>query len=383
MKIIFLEAVQNFGGARKSTVELARRVQSLGHQVLIVDFWGCCQPFVDAVTKSQLKLQVLDRRQQPFIIASKSKLKYLRNAIQYFFEEKKYRKEFAKIVGDFQPDVVCVNNTKCLNILNPNASYKIDFFARGWFDYRSISFSSKKILKKYRPHFLTVSQSTRQAIYTGKMADMANIKVLTSVIEERIFNDFQPIYKSFSTENPIKILFSGGFLKTKGQHTCVEIATILKRKKVPFKIFLTGIIYKGEDSKRYHKAIVDFIVKHNLESQVEIVLDPPNIMDYFKMCDILIHPSWTEGLPRVALEALAFGKPVIANPVGGVTDVVIHNLTGFITDFNAVEQYADYIARYVNDYELYKLHSASARQLIKQNYLDSNQLENIKRVYPI
>lgn len=116
---------------------------------------------------------------------------------------------------------------------------------------------------------------------------------------------------------------------------------------------------------------------------VEVVVDPPNIMDFFKTTDILIHPSHTEGLPRVYLEAMALGKPVIANAVGGVTDVVIHNFTGFITDFNNIEQYTTYIKKYINNNTLYKSHSSTARVLIKQNYVDSNQYELINKAYPI
>lgn len=383
MKIIFLEAVQDHGGARKSTIELAKRIKSLGHEVLIVDFWGCDQPFVDAVNEAQLNLKILVARKQPFIVKSNSIPKYLWNAIQYFFLEKRYKKIFSKIVNEFKPDIVNVNNIKCLNILNMNSSYSVDFFARGWFDYRSVSFFSRKKLKKNKLRFLTVSQSTRQAIYTGGIAEMGDIKVLTSVIEEQTFNSFQPDYKPFTAENPIKILFSGGFLKSKGQNTCIEIASKLKKMEVPFKMYLTGIIYKGEESNQYYQDVLKLVTKFKLEKQVNVVLDPPDIMSYFKMCDILIHPSWTEGLPRVALEALAFGKPVIANSVGGVTDVVIHNFTGFITDFNDINQYVEYITRYVKNDELYRIHSTSARQLIKQNYLDSHQIEGIKRIYPM
>ena len=147
---------------------------------------------------------------------------------------------------------------------------------------------------------------------------------------------------------------------------------------------LTGIIYKeGKTSEKYYQSILKLIEEHDLKEHIDIVLSPPNILDYFKNTDILIHPSHTEGLPRVGLEALAFGKPIIANPVGGVTDIVIHNFTGFLTDFNNIEQYAEYIIRYVKDPDLYKLHSMAARQLIKQNYLDANQFESIRRIYPI
>ncbi|ATA89102.1 hypothetical protein CGC58_04845 [Capnocytophaga stomatis] len=384
MKIIFLEAVQNFGGARKSTIELAKRIQSLGHQVLIVDFWGCNQPFVQETKSCLLELKVLDPREKPLIISSKSKLKYLCNAVKYFFLERKYKKEFSKIVEEFRPDVVNVNNTKCLNILASNSFYKIEFFARGWFDYKGLSLFTKRILKKYKPQFLTVSQATRQAIFTGGLTNLENIRVFVDVIDSNIFNQYTPSYeKPFNDENPIKLLHSGGFLKTKGQHICIGVARKLKEMNIPFKMCLTGIIYKGEESEKYYHYISNLISKYELQDEVKIVLDPPNIMDYFRETDVLIHPSWTEGLPRVCLEAMAFGKPIIGNAVGGVTDVVIHNFTGFITDFNDLDQYTEYVVKYLKNYDLYKSHSSMSRQLIKQNYLDSDQIQNIKRIYPI
>lgn len=382
MKIIFLEVTQNFGGAQKSTIELAKRLKTLGHQVLIVDLWGCSQSFIDALNKAHLQWIILSPRKEPFIIANSSKVKYIKNIINYFFLQKEYRALFDKVTNEFQPNVVVTHNTKALSLANPKASYKIDFFARTWFDFRSIPYLTEKKLKTYKPRFLTVSQATRQAIFTGGIAELKDIKVLTSVAEDKVFESYTPNYKKFNETNPIKILFSGGFLKTKGQHTCIAVAKKLKDNKIPFKMTLTGIIYKGEISKRYHHFISKLISKYELEEQVKIVLSPPNIMEYFKNTDILIHPSWTEGLPRVGLEALTFGKPIIANPVGGVTDIVIHNFTGFITDFNAVEQYVEYITRYVENPELYKLHSMTARQLIKQNYLDANQFESIEKIYP-
>lgn len=383
MKIIFLEVTQDFGGAQKSTIELAKRLKILGHEVLIVDLWGCSQSFIDAINAAHLQWIVLSPRKEPFIIANKSKIKYYKNIVMYFFIQRKYKMLFEKVTKEFKPDVVVTHNIKALSLLKPKSDYKIDFFARIWFDFRSLSYLSKIKLKTYKPRFLTVSQATRQAVFTGGLAELKDIKVLTSVVEDKIFNSYQPTYKKFDENNPMKILFSGGFLKTKGQHTCIAVAKKLKDKKIPFKMTLTGIIYKGETSKRYHQFILNLITKYELESYVNIVLSPTNIIDYFKNTDILIHPSWTEGLPRVGLEALTFGKPIVANPVGGITDIVIHNFTGFITDFNSVNQYVEYITRYIEEPETYKRHSTTARQLIKQNYSDINQFETIKRIYPI
>jgi glycosyltransferase involved in cell wall biosynthesis len=46
--------------------------------------------------------------------------------------------------------------------------------------------------------------------------------------------------------------------------------------------------------------------------------------------DVLVHSSLREGLPRVVLEALAIGTPVVATAVGGVLDAVTDDVTGLL-----------------------------------------------------
>jgi glycosyltransferase involved in cell wall biosynthesis len=46
--------------------------------------------------------------------------------------------------------------------------------------------------------------------------------------------------------------------------------------------------------------------------------------------DVLALPSWTEGLPVVALEAMAQRRPVVATPVGGTPEVVADGETGLL-----------------------------------------------------
>jgi glycosyltransferase involved in cell wall biosynthesis len=63
--------------------------------------------------------------------------------------------------------------------------------------------------------------------------------------------------------------------------------------------------------------------------------------------DVLLISSRAEGLPMVALEALAHGIPVIANRVGALPDVLQHGRTGWLYDDNldqAVRCLGDFLA---------------------------------------
>jgi glycosyltransferase involved in cell wall biosynthesis len=46
--------------------------------------------------------------------------------------------------------------------------------------------------------------------------------------------------------------------------------------------------------------------------------------------DVVVLSSYTEGFPKVILEALSYGKPVIATEVGGVPEIIRQNKTGLL-----------------------------------------------------
>lgn len=386
MKILFVEAVQNYGGARKSTVELAGRLQENGHGVKIIDFWGTCEPFVQAMEKHNISYSILDKRQTPFILASSNKIKMLSNYMKYLQLLSAYRKKIKLLINDFQPDLVIVNNTKTLSILSKSGSYKIAFFARGWFLPRTVNRFNTILIKKLTDIYIGVSQSTRQAIFSGGFAALEDIYTVPNAIDYTGFlNDFKdreniPNWSDEQADRPFVIMHCGGFLPSKGQHITIEIAKKLKRDKVRFKILLVGIIYQGDASQKYYDKILKQIEEEQLQEYFEIVLNKSDVLEYFGKMDVLLHPSSTEGLPRVVMEAMALGKPVIGNAVGGMTDYILHGFTGYLTNFNSIEDYIKYCGLLQKDKELYGFISNNASGLIGKCYTTDNQIEQLLKI---
>lgn len=63
------------------------------------------------------------------------------------------------------------------------------------------------------------------------------------------------------------------------------------------------------------------VVNRGLGDRVELrghVPMGPELLRLYRECDILLHVSWTEGVPQVLLEAFAAALPSVATAVGGV-----------------------------------------------------------------
>jgi glycosyltransferase involved in cell wall biosynthesis len=67
-------------------------------------------------------------------------------------------------------------------------------------------------------------------------------------------------------------------------------------------------------------------------NRVDCVILPSILKEDFHLNGTVRHLATGEGLPRTILEAMAFGKPVIATKIAGTPEQVLEGETGFIVD---------------------------------------------------
>ncbi|HKJ32590.1 MAG TPA: glycosyltransferase family 4 protein, partial [Balneolales bacterium] len=110
-------------------------------------------------------------------------------------------------------------------------------------------------------------------------------------------------------ESVLKIVFIGRYERRKGIE---ELTSVLKALDVSDRIeyHLIGPI---PDQKKIHRPDV---IYYGLISKQE------NIKNILKSCDVLVCPSYAEGMPTVILEAMASGLAIIATDVGAVNQLV-------------------------------------------------------------
>lgn len=382
MKIAFLTRVFSYGGAEMSTIELAQRIKK-NHEIKFFDIYGCSSAYLDALKENNIELNLLLEPHSAYII-NKHK-SFIINSIRYFFYIFKWyhiKKIVQTKLSEYQADVVLVYDQLCLSYLISlkKKKIKVFFFARTWFVPNQISYLTKIMLKKFTDKIICVSEATRYAMFCGSIASLEKLFVLHNSLNENIINHKKEHLNL--DENTFKIIHSGGFLPSKGQHVALEAAKHLKDMNFDFHLFLCGIIYpgKGEFSKKYYNSLIKYIELNKLHHNVTLVMGRSNIISYIKACDILYFPSSTEGLPRSILEAMILGKPVIANAVGGVTDLILDRFTGLITRYNDPIDYANYAILLKQNNQLYQDISGNAYNLIKTSFSEKLQMSKINEL---
>lgn len=86
---------------------------------------------------------------------------------------------------------------------------------------------------------------------------------------------------------------------------------------------------------------------------------------WFASANLLIHPSYSEGLGSVILEAMAAGLPVIGTRAGGIPDIIEDEYSGLLIEAGNAEALAKAIRRIAGSESLRKQLQVGAREKLK------------------
>ena len=96
-----------------------------------------------------------------------------------------------------------------------------------------------------------------------------------------------------------------------------------------------------------------------------------------KSCDVLVLPSEREGLPRVVLESLASGTPVITSANEGAMEIIEDSINGYVVPIGDSKAIADRIRLLVKNNELLQQLSNNAQKTITTNMSHNKTVQDM------
>ena len=176
------------------------------------------------------------------------------------------------------------------------------------------------------------------------------------------------------TGRGVKIVAVGRLSPEKGFENLLEAMSIVVQQGLDVRLVLLG-----EGGLR--QKLEGQVVRLSLEDRVVMPGFIENASKFFSCFDLLVMPSFTEGLPITLLEAMRARLPVIASSVGGIPDVLEDGVGGILVQPGNVEELAAAITKLVLSPLLRKQLATNSYFVFKQKYSASQMAEAYMKLY--
>jgi glycosyltransferase involved in cell wall biosynthesis len=101
----------------------------------------------------------------------------------------------------------------------------------------------------------------------------------------------------------------------------------------------------------------------------------------FAQATVFVLPSYAEGMPMALLEALSWGIPAIASPVGGIPQVVVNERNGLLIAAGDIDGLAAAMTRLLNDPAWRERLGAAGRATIASGFALDATLARLAQIY--
>jgi N-acetyl-alpha-D-glucosaminyl L-malate synthase BshA len=200
-----------------------------------------------------------------------------------------------------------------------------------------------------------VSKSLKEETYQSFSINK-EIEVIHNFVDTARFRKARKEhFKKAIAPNDEKILIhTSNFRKVKRTE---DVIRIFKRvlDKIPSKLLLVG---DGPERQQLEQLCRDLHICDN----VRFLGKQESVEELLAVSDVFLLPSESESFGLAALEAMACEVPVISTNTGGIPEVNVHGVTGFLSNVGDVEDMAHHTINLLNNSTLLKTFKANALQ---------------------
>jgi len=171
-----------------------------------------------------------------------------------------------------------------------------------------------------------------------------------------IYNQpLKTVAKNFPQTFVPECLFVGQMNRSKGAHIAIKAAIKICNVNENIIFSFVGMDRSGDE---LIKNLIEKISKDkNLSSRIHFYgyVTHDKVKSYYSKAHVLIVPSMFEdSSPNVVIEARYLGLPVVAFPVGGIYELVVHKKTGYLCNESSLEALIEGIYSIISSPEAYK-----------------------------
>jgi glycosyltransferase involved in cell wall biosynthesis len=175
---------------------------------------------------------------------------------------------------------------------------------------------------------------------------------------------------------PIVVMISR-LLKDKGVLEYIAAAKMLKANKLNAEFLLIGESDYGNPAYIHD----DLLTLWRSEGAVELLGFRKDIAQLMEKANLVVLPSYREGLPKVLIEAAACGRAVITTDVPGCRDAIEPNKTGLLVPVRDPKALAQAIEHLINNPNQRQEYGKAGRDLAEREFAIEHIVSAHMQVY--
>lgn len=201
---------------------------------------------------------------------------------------------------------------------------------------------------KIETHFLKMTSRviTVSRIIKDELIQRGISEAKLSVIHNGIVDPSRRLMSEFSPndepEAPLRILCIGRMVPVKRFDLAIRAISLLRREFPSVHLTIAGAGPLRADLQSLVKTL-------DLETSISLPGYVPDTYELFRESDIFALPSETEGSPITLIEAMAYGKPIVASAVGAIPEMLNGNAGSQLIAPGNLEQLIDALRRFMSD----------------------------------
>lgn len=373
-RILVAQYSSNRDGSALSCLSLANGFLDRGWSTMVV--FGYQGPIEDVFQQAGHETRVIPhknwlRRSHP--------LRFIKDVVK----EWRKSREFESLIRQFSPDVVYVNTAVSLAAVVaawrhdvPVAWHLRELFADAGGEMKAPrvgKWFARLLFTRLSDVLIVNSQAVAQNMLGKKPSRKP--WVVPNAVSKDYFSQITPEEARSEFGLPLNSIVVGvpGTLRPmKGHPFFFRSVVRLIEERSELVLAVTG-----DGEKMYVRELQVLAENLGIASRTQFLGKLNGLTRFYRACDIICIPSRAEPFGRVIIEAFAAGIPVVATAVGGIPEIIIHNVNGMLVPYGDEPALASAIERLLVDQDLCQQLAHNAREKAMSTYVEEHYQERI------
>ncbi|MBI2258367.1 MAG: glycosyltransferase [Flavobacteriia bacterium] len=308
-------------------------------------------------------------------------IKELQRTPNIFSDIKAYRK-IKKIIKEFKPDIVHTHAAKA-GALGRRAAFscKVPIIVHTFHGHVFHSYFGQlktfiykwieRKLAKKSTGIIAISETQKKELsLIHQICEEKKIKVINLGFDLDRFMNFsietrQNLRQKYRIkEDEIALAIIGRFAPIKNHHFFFDVLeNILTKTKRKIKVFVVG---DGETREVIENRASK--INNRFGDVVFLTSWIKDVYNFNQAMEIICLTSDNEGTPVSLIEAQASSLPVITTNVGGVNDIMLDGISGFIIDKGDLKEYSEKLQYLIENDEIRKVMGEKGKDFVKETF---------------